>query len=439
MKYSVDYTGFDEAKTRRIEDYRTGEALSVKSNQLAYIPPYAVTEDTATGKAYVSWPTILQTQDGFKDFFNDLTNIPVVKTVVSGKPYYFYDFTKKTDSSGNLVNVDMSEYIQKYAKLFTVPAESDPGTRSIGDLADLYNITSWNNFKVGSIIIDETGSNKLYTNSAISVKNEAESTLRIISGDKNNSPLKKVNDDLQLSKYDKAKNESLMKDTDVPTAADAAVVSSDLRDRYKTMKALLTDNPKVAAKKNAAVSASEKAITPINTYFDFTKLNSSTAYSSSETRVVDTSGEVNTLVTGTVNGSVKLQSNYTIFMSDKDVTVKADAGSGGIVKGVVICKGDVDFDSNVDEFHGLIVAGGKIKVVDDNKINFVANPEIVKSVINECQSSTKKPLKDFIALFKDYNSTADGSTGDNATSMKSVASVQYEDVLGFNNWQKNVD
>ena len=109
--------------------------------------------------------------------------------------------------------------------------------------------------------------------------------------------------------------------------------------------------------------------------------------------------------------------------------------------GVVICKGDVTFDDNVKEFHGLIVSGGKIKVVDQN-IDFIANREVVKAVLQECSTSSEAKLQNFALLFKSYAdkiASAGAAGTEIISSMKSVSSVEYEDVLGFNNWRKNVD
>ena len=418
VDYSVEYSDGTAAKNKRVEDYRTGEGLSVKSNQLAYIPPYAVTEDEDTGKAYVSWPKLLQNEEYFKDLFTDLTKVPVVKTVVSGKKYYFYDFTN--------TDIKMDEYIRHYAELFSVPEGAEAGTRSKGDLADLYDITKWEQFEIGSILINEDADNKLYSNSAISVKKDTDSTLRVIADSKKIDPLFKVNDKLGLS-------QTLAPTGTNATPLEAATVTSDLQKRYKSLKVLLTDKPTAAAAKNDVNAAVDTSITPINTYFDFTKLNDTTKFTG--TQKINNSGEIKN--DGSVSGAVILQSNYQIYESDGDVEVSAPAGSDGKVMGVVICKGDVTFDSNVKEFHGLIVAGGKIKV--DHSINFVANREIVKAVLDECEGSTVSELNNFLSLFKHYNRTTGSASDEKVKSMKNVSSVEYEDVLGFSNWQKNVN
>lgn len=436
VQYDMEYSDGDADNNKRVEDYRTGESISVKSNQLAYIPPYNVEEDEDTHRCYVKWPKLLKNEPYFEDLFDDLDKIPVVKTVVSGKPYYFYDFTG--------TDVDASEFITKYAALFYVDRNDstiEAGTRSKGDLADLYDITNWEQFKIGSIMIDDAKQNsagdyvyskKLYTQGAISVKTDADETLRVVGDSDMMSPLFKVNNDLKLN----AGPTLTTADPDgTATKLQANQVSNALRGRYKEMRVLLTDKPSIADAMNLVSAAKETSITPINTYFEFSNLN--TSFNGSHQRV-DNSGELKN--DGTVDGAIILQSNYQIYESEKDVVVKDD-NSDGKVMGVVICKGDVTFDDNVKEFHGLIVSGGKIKVVDQN-IDFIANREVVKAVLQECSTSSEAKLQNFALLFKSYAdkiASAGAAGTEIISSMKSVSSVEYEDVLGFNNWRKNVD
>lgn len=391
----------------RVDDYRTRESLSVKSNQLAYIPPYHIQPDDGQphtdDEKYVEWPELLVKQsftykddDGndvditFKDVF-DNNKIPLVRTVVGGDEYYFYDFS---EIDPNIADA----FIENYGKLFAVDPAAAEGTRSIGDMSDLYDITNWEQFKVKSIVVDE---DKLYTNSAISVKKETESTLTVKGKKDSILPLFNADSDLELGRG--------FSDTGSASKVQAAALTSDIQDKYKAMKVLLTDKPTEAAAANDVTAAVETSITPINTYFDFKNM-------------VD--------YTGTLP-----KSNYKIFSSTKDV--KVTGATNGKLMGVVICKGDVTFDDDVKEFHGLIVCGGKIKV--DDSINFIANREIVKAVLDECSKSNDSNLKSFLKLFKHYYREGDPEADSTIVSLKNVSSVQYEDILGFSNWRKNVD
>ena len=103
--------------------------------------------------------------------------------------------------------------------------------------------------------------------------------------------------------------------------------------------------------------------------------------------------------------------------------------------GVILCRGNVTFANNIKEFHGLIVSSGKIKI--DHDINIVANHEIVKAVIDECKKTEKD---DFLKIFKDdYGAKAANKPDKDIVPLKDVSSLQYEDILGYDNFNKNVD
>ncbi len=396
-------TGFNK---RRVEDYKTRESLSVKSNQLAYIPPYLIDEDQIDdGDITVSWPTLLSTtpfkyKDSsgtehsitFGDIFDDPTKIPVVKTVVGGTNYYFYDFSD--------VDTDIAEaFIENYASLWSIDPTAAAGTRSKGDMADLYDITDWEHFKIKSIsVVDD---DKIYTNSAISVKSDASTKLTVKGREDSITPLFNANADLELS--------HTFASTGSASVADSITLSNDIRERYKKVRTLLTDKPTDAAATSYSSTVSETLITPINTYFNYSVMDDrDITLPKSGYKIISNKNNVN--ITGATNGK---------FM------------------GVVICKGDVTFGNDVKEFHGLIVAGGKIKV--DSSINFIANREIVKAVLDECQRSNDTNLKAFLELFKQYYKDGDPEGDSTVVSMKNVSSVQYEDILGFSNWRKNVN
>lgn len=390
-----------------IQDYRTGEAISIKSNQLAYIPPYRVRE-TEDGEMYVEWPEIL-TGTEFETIFAEMSKVPVIKTVVSGKVNYFYDFTNAT--------ITINEYLEKYADLFD-QVEGQP--RSTGTMADFYDITDYRLFKVENVILDDTDpnnmnnlnaiENKIYSNSAISYKN----------GDKINIIANSDAVDVLTTAATALTN---MNNANVN--ADFRSVTMGLNNEYKEMKMLLTSNSTDGAKVDAAHNTAESLISPINEYFDLSVLPE--------------------------QNNVKMASGYKIFMTDGDVEVTDTYGTDqidGKVKGIVVCTGDVTFAGNVNEFEGIIVAGGKIKV--DHSINFVANAEVVKSILRECYDyDNSKKLTDrndwqsyVCRLFRNFAAaydTASGKEAETVDSMKSVTAVVYEDMLSFENWKKNVD
>ena len=399
-KDNYSFNKNDPTNNKRVEDYRTRESLSVKSNQLAYIPPYELDDsDIANGNLYVKWPAMLLTQPftykdasgtetkiTFEDIFNS-SDIPVVKTVVGGEDYYFYDFSGVDEYIANA-------FMENYGKLFDAPA----GSRSVGDYTDLYDITDWDWFKVKKIDVNV---NNLYSNSAISVKQGTGNLT--ITGSKNSiEPLIKANADLGLGgTYASGGSASV---------SQVSTLTTQILDRYKKVKSYLKLDLD-QAETDSLKGESTTSISPIKTYFNF-------------------DSDINDI-------SEKLpKSNYWIISNNGDYTIKDDDGDGRVM-GVVLCRGNVDFDSNVKEFHGLIVTSGKIKI--SNSVKIIANHEIVKAVIEECGKSNNN-FHNFLDLFKkDYKVTADVPPDDDIVSMKSLSSVQYEDILQYDNWNKNVN
>lgn len=410
-----------------IQDYRTGEAISVKSNQLAYIPPYRVTEDPATGEIYVAWPAILENTNfanlniniDFSKIWSSLSKVPVIKTVVSGKVNYFYDFSKAD------TGIKMNEYMEAYAALFEIPQGQN---RSVGTMADFYDITEYELFKVDNLILDgdddtngadgendkDDIENKIYSNSAISYK--IGDKINVIADSKSVDVLTAAAD--ELGKMDPSSN---FNSVATIQAGNTTMLTTDIQSEYKEMKMLLTNTSTDDNAVGDARDKQESTITPINHHFDFSELDG-------------------------FNETLTMNSGYKVFVSETDVTV-AD-GNFKNIKGIVICKGDVTFGPDVEEFEGLIVAGGKIKV--GQSINFVANAEVVKSILRECydKDNSKKLAErgDIEAkvcrLFKQFAAeyaNASGNPAENVDSMKSVTAVVYEDMISFKNWKKNVD
>lgn len=412
----------DATTNTSIQDYRTGEAISVKSNQLAYIPPYRVTEDLTTGEIYVAWPAILQNTNfadlnvdvDFSKIWSSLSKVPVIKTVVSGKVNYFYDFSKAE------TGIKMNEYMEAYAALFELPEGQE---RSVGTMADFYDITDYELFKVDNLILDgDTDSsgvdkenekadieNKIYSNSAISYK--VGDKINVIADSKSVAVLTAAANELGKMNQQGANNVAAIQ------AGNTTILTSDIQSEYKEMKMLLTNTSADNSAVSEARSKEESKITPINQHFDFSELFDST---------------------------MEMSSGYKVFLSEGDITVTGAEK----IKGIVICKGDVTFDSGVKEFEGLIVAGGKIKV--NKSIDFVANAEVVKSILRECydennttdlalrSDSKAKVCRMFKQFAADYAS-ASGNPAEQVESMKSMSAVVYEDMLSFENWKKNVD
>ncbi|MBQ9983733.1 MAG: hypothetical protein IJP29_04010 [Lachnospiraceae bacterium] len=427
----------DKTKNTTIQDYRTGEAISIKSNQLAYIPNWRV-NDTEKG-LYLSLPVELRNLDIFKNNWEDLSKIPIIKTVVSGKEYYFFDFSTEATTKAGLSQDVMNSFIEAYAEMFTL---QEGETVSQGETYGLTNITDYDYFEVEMLKInttyDETtkapdvDSNGNYTNifsnSAISVKNDTSFTIKAKSSSIN--PLLEAaytinNNIVEQNKYiaddDKKRSDSISTSDKQDVELLSKNVTSRLQTQYKEVKWTLSSTSSNPNAVQDAHTMQESDITPINYFFYFNKL-----------------GDAWTDVTTVLN------SGYKIWVCKDDVHVTADGFADGNVKGMVICRGDVTFDTDVKSFEGLIVSGSKIKV--EQSMNIMANAEIIKTILRECdESQVQTGSRNYFAvceLFQQYQSIykKDDDSGSIETeSTKSISAVQFEDILSYDNWLKNVD
>ncbi|MGN0154493.1 MAG: hypothetical protein ACI4A3_08565 [Lachnospiraceae bacterium] len=419
------YSGYiykDNTDLSTIQDYRTGEAISVKSNQLAYIPNWAVHEDDKG--LYISFPAAMKDEPLFTENWDDISRIPVVKTVISGKPYYFFDFS----GYGSKSTAAMNKFIAEYANLFTeVVPDKDI---SKGESYGLTDITDYEYFEIEMLDVktDEDGNtSSIYSNSAISIKKDSSITIKANSD--SIAPLLAVADELnanntEKNKYvDSSKNEqpvTLVTTTGKTKTMLAQDVTAELQNQYKEMKWLLSTRSNDATGVQDARSMEESDITPINHFFDFSKLKTEKPFA--------------------------LLSGHKVWLSDDDVTVTSTqfGAKETSYSGLIICKGDVKFDKDIESFNGLIIAGGKIII--DHSMTISASENTIKKILDLCDESQRYTGDDnhfnVCELFRQYVPihTPKADDGEIETvSTKSISAVQFEDILGFKNWKKNVD
>lgn len=143
------------------------------------------------------------------------------------------------------------------------------------------------------------------------------------------------------------------------------------------------------------------------------------------------------LPTDTGDIVLDLSSKYSVWVSEDDVTVKARSADNGLVQGIIITKGNVFFDDNVEKFEGLIVAGGKIFITNNlNEIS--ANPEICRSIIRECQLNVSDNSKFFLELLNvDISDLSDGN--EVTENKRTIDSIKYSDVVRTTNFMKNLE
>ncbi len=468
-------TEADLNDTEYLRDYKTGESISLKTNQLAYIPvmysgmPEAVYNTSGSFAGYFEAELHVGLRDSalFEKYFPKAVftdyKIPCVMQEVSGKKYYYYDFETayniiKRHSNGqqNLSNFT-NEYpsAQEYASAFIVDymAELKSETSVIAEyLTDISDFEELE-FDAGNIILPDTNNAnvKVYSSGAITSKNGTEFSIEY-SPNWNQSDLKDLLDGTNDKGYNYGLGYSASQDKldEVGTYKSAYALSNDLELEYNLVKWNLGHYNTNTADANANVrnsteieyiqklvasdSYGEASITPINKYLNMDQITSGTNI--------------------TPNG-LNLPSGYSVWVSNDDVDVAAN-NSDGIVRGIIVTKGDVYFSNPlrpgvsgypVKSFEGLIVSGGKVFVVG-NVTSMYSSPAICQAVLRECQLLGTADAKTVLNVFKGYE-VDDSSTGgvttpvasptDPSTEAKTIDSIDYSDVCRFSNWMKNVE
>lgn len=422
--------GSDTADTVFVRDYKTGESISLKTNQLAYIPVQFTGIPTPErdlldminlyddeGYYYYSanLHPALRGSDLFNEYFpsarfldtSDKYNIPCIMQEVSGKKYYYYDFERAYRYIANgttwLSTSYINDFKQKYptaedyaaAFIKDYVAELNDNNSTIAEY--LTDIRDYENFEAGNILLPDTAINtnsKLYSTGAITTKAGTQFDV-IVNG-------------IDLG--------TLFNSTAYGgTAGLAADFSDNLDDEYNFIKWNLghaetaDETAEMSYIKSMVDSDYASYITPINKFMNFDKL---------ETNEV----------------KLNLSSNYYVVTSRNDVTIN----KSGDVSGIIITMGDVYFGADVTSFQGLIVSGGKI-YINNNLQTMSASAEICRTVLRECQMSQDEDCKYFLSLFKGYENTQLKPIDETDTDVKTIDNIDYSDVCKFTNWMKNVE
>lgn len=469
MPTSDDLLSTNPDDTVYLRDYKTGESISLKTNQLAYIPvmysgmPEAVKKDGVfQGYWEAELHVGLQGSDLFEKYFPESVfdnQIPCIMQEVSGKKYYYYDFETAYDMILNSGTVDQATFISKYASAqyyasafivdYVAELQNEKSVikeflTDIGDFEEL-------EFEPGEILLPDTeltdasiyasgALTSIHSNSTISSAQNVEFSI-VGSDDWDNTKIAAL---LSSSPYDSGltlTTEEMLADNVQYNMA--YQYSNDLELEYDIVKwnlghYELSADQATQSKNEAEIqyiqslvanpNYGDASITPINKFLNMDKIIGGT-------NIVPkiNSGDAGTNV-------LDLASGYSVWVSYDDVNVEARPGDGGAVRGIVITKGDVIFDESVVKFEGLIVAGGKVYIT--NKLQHItASEAICESIIKECMLSTDKNAEFLLQLFKDYEDFEidTGSSDTSSTEAKTIDNIDYSDVCRFSNWMKNVE
>lgn len=114
-----------------------------------------------------------------------------------------------------------------------------------------------------------------------------------------------------------------------------------------------------------------------------------------------------------------------VWISTGDIVIKGSNLPGATASGIVLCQGNVTFE-NVKEFTGTIICAGKLYIKGATK--FYADDQMCNAMIENDKTNMIRTcfgLKEFKA------------DNDNSDKAKSISSIEYTDLVGFENWLKN--
>lgn len=452
-----------------IRDYKTGESISLKSNQKAYIPVmytgvptldsiYTNPSASPVSCYQAKLHPALKDTPLFDKYFPDMpfvsidgngtrsTKIPCVMQLVSGKKYYYIDFETayKLLEAYNYSAIRSYDSPEEYAASFIKDYVAVlNGTFSPEDenyAGYLVDIRDFEDFEAGDILLPEmdNGLNinpvNVYSSGAITSKNGTSFDM--------------------ITKNSQTDINSLLSSQNVTQSAETSAVtalrfSDDLDIEYELVKWNLghftsATDPEVLYIKDLLSDSSfgVGSITPINRYIDMRKIGT---YAGAGGTIGDLRPAKST-ETGSEPGVLKLESGYSVWINDGVSSGPTDSASvtisttnaDGVVKGIVITKGDVYFDASVKSFEGLVVAGGKV-YINNNLSTFTASPEICRAIIRECQLSSDDKCKYLLSLFKGYEDSSVEDLTQPGTDKRTIDTIEYSDVVSFDNWMKNVE
>ncbi len=461
--------------TEFLRDYKTGESISLKTNQLAYIPvmytgmPEAVYNTAGAFEGYFEAELHVGLKDSAlfekyfpKSVFTDY-KIPCVMQEVSGRKYYYYDFetayNKVLATKGENFK-DTYPSAQYYASAFIVDymAELKNENSLIKEyLTDISNFEDLE-FDAGSIILPDTESNdnvSIYSSGAITTKYDTEFDI-IQSSSWNPTAISSLLSGTNTAGFDNgltivAEGENKSYEATLPDYtkySSAYVLSNDLELEYNLVKWNLGhysintgDSNKNTRNSNEIryiqnmvqdADYGEASITPINKFLNMSVIKSYTNISPA---------------------GFSLPSGYSVWVANGDLTISTNSSTNHTIRGIVVTKGDVYFADDVHTFEGLIISGGKIYITK-NLTDMYSSPAICQAILRECQLLGTEDAKTVLNLFKGYEvdgsatvatptdpsvSLPTASPTDPSKGTKTIDSIDYSDVCRFSNWMKNVE
>lgn len=318
---------------------------------------------------------------------------------------------------------------------------SNPDREEINKKAvELQNVTNYTDFIAGQVAVPDVGvgldPSQMYTSGAVTKTNKLiDST---ISYDKNVEFTVTIDNDSVISSILEGDTSNTASDVNTGTFVD------NTGKHYNYMKMALKDLPDSSPEAifvNKIVNQNgEGGLTPINYYMNYDKV-----------ALLDPSQNKD------INPSNLDLGQYNVWASSGDVTIDKDDVGSAEVTGIVVAMGDVYF-KNIEKFNGLIMTGGKVYIGTNNEqLTNISATTLCRNIMNEVlskasvydtastdvvkQRNADNAVK-FLSLFKAYEEVANkAKNGDYRPdeTARNVTSIDYSDVIKYNNWMRNVD
>lgn len=434
------------ATASSVHDYKTGESVSVKSTQLAYIPSSNPVEDPKTHKFTSTVSATLAKSALFKKYFRtsetSLT-VPVAKydasatmadgTTKTNNSFYFdfddvanYDFRADTAYYGtpvytffieseNIVGTnanlatnhslkadtlkknfikdyfDFFQYGYDYANgtLTALPSDVDSAIlpSSVADYqaiaAGLQDVTNYSNFLAGKISVDTTSN--IYASGIITKKNTDAATATAVTSDPDDHVANLAAESGNTStSYTSSLTLADYLELDPSSTAGSTIagISDEIAKHYDYVKWGLKDDLDTSDIANEV-----NVIKGLN--------GSGATYSENYLTPINKYMNFDEIETSTdINPTNLKLDGYKVWISggDVEVNVPNSRTESTDISGIIIAKGDVYFNdypassSNkaVTSFKGIIITGGKIYYNSDTMDDIRASVADCKGVLNSC-------------------------------------------------------
>lgn len=385
--------------------YVTGESLSLKGNQEAYLVPSSLITDKTSGKQ-VNNPVLTQTRYNNSNItlnannffgFSFLNATTPYFVVANSNDYYVYlNFKSETDTANYFKTILLND-IDFEAFCVAQGVKSNPAaykaywdTRNY--MKSLIKINM--SYLTQSAIVNPNGAANVYTNATL------------------------INADLGSKEITNVENSgsSISGITTVDTFATNAL---DLSNRYTLLCSSLYAPPlyNISTGNRAIISSTTGTVDYYNQAGQKFSMQFPTSTNLFE-NVINNSYLVAHASTPVLN---PIGTSKVMYATTGDVTLGTSGTLAGYDGGIIISGGTVTVQKN---FHGLIIARGTIVIEQGVTVdNIIPGYGDLENFLNNNESFKK--------YFMAWNSTVIGASG-----VESIAGITYKDIVKIADWKK---